>query len=92
MRLLWTRRSRASTPWQDYLDTPLGEAAELYHVACGSTHWDVSSAALTLLIADLPRVPWTAPSGGALTLSIRQIGETGASKPLVLTIPDTALS
>ena len=89
LHLTWTRRSRASAAWQDYLDTPLGEAMERYRVdaGAGASFWEVTAPALILPLAELP-----APVGGALTLSIRHIGDTGASEPLTLTIPATALS
>jgi hypothetical protein len=89
LRLTWTRRSRLSAPWQDYLDTPLGEGAELYRIdtgANGGAFWDVTAPTLILPIAELPQ-----SSTGAHTLSIRHIGDTGASEPLVLTIPTAAL-
>jgi Putative phage tail protein len=90
LRLNWTRRSRTSALWQDYLDTALGEAAELYRVDAdsnaGGAFWEVAAPTLTVPIPQLPPA-----IGGTHTLSIRHIGDTGASEPLVLTIPADAL-
>lgn len=65
---------------------PLGEAAERYRVDGHGTVWEVTTPAHTLAIADLP-----GPFGGKCTLSIRQIGDTGVSEPLIITIPVAAL-
>lgn len=87
IRLDWTRRSRSFVPWQDYLDTPLGEGAERYHISAGDAAWDCSTANISIA-----RTALSQGGGGAVSLFVRQIGDGGASDPLHITIPAAALA
>ena len=79
MTLSWQRRTRAAHLWQDYVDAPLGESAERYRVAfIGSTAPAVETTSPSLT---LPQIP-----AGATAADIRQIGDFGASDPLIIAL------
>jgi len=64
----------------DGIDAPLGEAREEYRVtlegASGSTELIVTAPSATVAATDL-----AALGSGALTISVRQIGDAGVSRP-----------
>ena len=74
VRLCWTRRSRTGWRWLDGADVPLGEAAERYRVtalgADGPVAWEVGEPSALL-------------PAGTLSATVRQIGDHGASAPMM---------
>ncbi len=85
----WNRRSRDGWRWNDFVDAPLAEESEGYEVRI-TPNVGVSRTIL------LPEIGWTYgqaeqnldASGGAttVTVSVRQIGTFGPSRPCVLNI------
>ena len=85
----WVRRARGAWRWDDGIDTPLGEQAEIYQVAFGPPSaplatWTTTNPALVIPAARLAELTALAPSGPLL---IRQLGDHGQSDALVLTLP-----
>ena len=90
VQLSWTRRTRAPALWQDYIDAPLGEVAERYRIQIGANGGAVQQVSATLYSIPIAHLP--APIGGMVTIDIRQIGDGGASDPLILSLPAAALA
>lgn len=84
----WVRRSRIGWQWLDGVDAPLGEAQESYRI-------DLKHGGAVFRTITVSAPTWTyaaasiaADNGagimGAVTAEIRQIGDFGASRPVVL--------
>jgi hypothetical protein len=88
LNVSWTRRSRLGWAWVDEIDAPLGERVEAYVVTvagpAGTIERQCDTPAVTLAPVELATV-----GSGAATISVRQIGDLGASRPaeLSLTLP-----
>lgn len=80
--LRWVRRSRTGWRWQDGADAPLGEELERYQVRIAS-----AAGPETLEIVAVPElhVPPARRAGGPLTIELRQAGDHGLSRPVLLT-------
>lgn len=79
LTLSWHRRTRAAHLWQDFTDAPLSESTERYRVAfVGSTTAALESTAPMLTLSQIP--------AGATAVDIRQIGDFGASDPLIIAL------
>lgn len=80
VQVSWTRRSRVRCPWLDEVDVPLGEAVEQYAVSATlgeqSLDYRCSVPAMTLTAFDLEQL-----GVGLATITVRQIGDWGASRP-----------
>lgn len=81
----WTRRSRFGWTWSSGADTPLGEEQERYQLTISGEGFE------RLVETDIPAYPYSAAMqaadgvSGALTLSVRQVGDHGLSRPCPLT-------
>ena len=81
----WVRRSRHGWAWLDDMDSPVGEARELYRVAIDGTNGrieaETGAPAIVFTAAQL------APLGsGAATLSVQQLGDLATSRAATLPI------
>ncbi len=86
----WIRRSRDGWRWSDGADAPLVEETERYRIDLqfsngAARNEDVSSAQWTY--AHAARTADLASGATSVTLSIRQSGTFGASRPASLTFP-----
>ncbi|MBV9529259.1 phage tail protein [Sphingomonas sp.] len=81
----WIRRSRVRCGWLDDIDMPLGERLEQYDVTitAGEQSLDYSCGmpAITISAVQLGRL-----GTGTATISVRQVGDWGASRPATVHI------
>jgi len=85
--IAWVRRSRLGWSWISAADTPLGEEAESYRVSITGAGFarDAAPGAPFLLYAAAMQAADGA--SGALTISVRQIGTHGVSRPASIILP-----
>lgn len=86
LTLEWTRRARGGWAWQEGVDVPLVEQAELYVVTLGPTDtpiatWNTAAPSLRIAPAALTQLKTLAPSA---ILQVRQQGTHALSLPLAL--------
>jgi hypothetical protein len=78
--IAWTRRSRVRCGWLDDVDMPLGERVEQYSVmvtvGTQSLEYNCAASSITVPEADL-----LALGAGAASITVKQIGDWGASRP-----------
>lgn len=89
-RIGWTRRSRAGWRWPDSVDAPVGEETELYRLTLTATPSPARTADTSLpeyIYTAAERAADIAAGATSLTVSIRQVGGLGVSRPLTLSIP-----
>lgn len=77
--LQWVRRSRNGWQWIDGVDARLGEEREAYRVTLDTTR-NITTSEPRLLLALADRV-------GGVTVSVRQVGACGESRPAQLWVP-----
>jgi hypothetical protein len=86
LRLGWTRRARGAWLWNDGVDVPPHEQAELYQVTFGPllsprAVWSVAAPTLTLSAETVADLSATLPGGA---IHVRQQGNYALSEPLFL--------
>lgn len=91
LSLHWIRRSRLGWTWPDHGDVPLGEERERYRlsvVAGGAIlrEWDVTTPMSLYAAADFA-TDLAMAGASEMTIEIRQIGTSGAGRPLILPVP-----
>ena len=79
----WRRRGRTGWRWRDGADTPLGEERERYRVTIAP-----GGAAARTIVVDTPVAEVTAAerAGGAVAVTVMQIGTNGASPAATITV------
>lgn len=88
--LSWTRRTRGGWAWQDGVDMPLVEEAELYRVTAGPLEAPLATWSVAAPRLDLPAALWSelAQMAPGAPLQVRQQGTHALSLPLTLcTLP-----
>ncbi len=88
--LRWKRRSRDGWRWLDGVDAPLGEETEAWRIALqpdagAAIILDLSTAQHVYAAAQ--RAAHVGGGANSLTVTIRQIGRYGLSRPATVTIP-----
>lgn len=84
--IAWVRRSRLGWSWISGADTPLGEETESYRVnLTGAGFAREAAPGVPYLLYDAAMQAVDGASG-ALTISVRQIGTHGASRPASITL------
>ncbi|HEX6603815.1 MAG TPA: phage tail protein [Sphingomicrobium sp.] len=83
--LRWTRRSRHGWAWVDDVDAPIGESLERYSITVAGVSSSIER------FCDQPRLDLgtsdlEALGAGPATISIRQIGDWGASRPATINL------
>jgi hypothetical protein len=74
----WTRRSRAGWRWLDRVDAPLAEESERYRVTIGAREVVVATPEVTVTAAER--------AGGAVSVTVRQVGTFGESAPATIDV------
>ncbi len=90
LQLDWIRRSRGGWAWLNELDVPLNEPQELWQIAYGTADavnvtWNTTEPRLRLTSAQVSAL---GPATEAHRFSIRQVGRTSLSLPLIVTAPE----
>lgn len=89
MQLDWIRRARGGWAWLDELDLPLNEPQELWQITYGTAEaanlaWNTAEPHLQLTAA---QVSGLGTATEAHRFSIRQVGRTSLSLPLIIAVP-----
>lgn len=88
LEISWVRRSRYGWNWVDEIDAPLGESVERYRVAIegaeGSLSLEVAEPQASIAATQL-----AALGPGTASITVRQVGDRGVSRPALalITIP-----
>lgn len=91
--LEWTRRARGTWAWLDIVDSPLGEAEELWEIAFGPADrptqiWRTATSELEIPAAlALTLTQLAASQNFAAEFRVRQIGHQSKSLPLIIALP-----
>lgn len=87
LHLSWIRRSRAGAAWLDGTDAPLGEDDERYRVTVSGEGASIGfETSEPQLVVAPDAVAAVRPGGGALRVSVSQLGRFGASPAATLSI------